>query len=260
MDHIATQGGTVFQNYVQTRDGNALREQLNDSIQRLYNKALSHRDKIEKLQQEAKMAAVRTECAVGGEILHRGPYSPSLMDIVVGGIKRGRILKRVSSASKITYRFGFDENNTLLYVEVFNPERNNLLISTEYLIRSDDTVLGVAINDEGELTTISEERYENGLLASYCLAVIFYRYGQPYCFQYITENYSYDDQGLCYSDMILYNLSIKMVENMTRCEFERADGFLSFCSEDNFRCGPGRYKVNIKRSAKWQPPSQITRQ
>lgn len=44
---------------------------------------------------------VRYEVGVGGELMHRGYYCPSLVeDIIVGNAKRGRIAKRITSRTK----------------------------------------------------------------------------------------------------------------------------------------------------------------
>ena len=255
MKRIIKTTGTAFHNYEQTGDYNALLDQLNNSIQCLYSQVLSHRNNIEQLKHNVKSAVVRTECAIGGDI-HRGPYCPSpVVDIVLGNTKRGRVLKRISPTSKVTHRFGFDVNNVLLCVEQISVQKK-CVFSTEYLIHSGDSVLGVTVNNAGELTMISEERYANGLLMSYCCGDIHYRNGQPQCYLYVTEEYSHDEHGLRTCKMIQYDLRLKMVEIMMRCEFQRTDGFLSSFTVDNLFSRknenfPTLHEIRVKRSAKW---------
>ncbi len=44
---------------------------------------------------------MRHEIGLGGELMHRGYYCPSLIeDVVVGNTKRGRISKRTTSKAK----------------------------------------------------------------------------------------------------------------------------------------------------------------
>ena len=44
--------------------------------------------------------------------------SPSIIaDIVVGGVKRGRLLRRVTTRSRPSFRYGFDADDRLIYAE-----------------------------------------------------------------------------------------------------------------------------------------------
>ena len=68
---------------------------------------------IDEIKASIERLVVRTEVAVGGDI-HRGVYCPSpIMDIVTGNISRGHIIKRITSASKISHQFQFDVNGSL---------------------------------------------------------------------------------------------------------------------------------------------------
>ena len=79
-------------------------------------------------------SAVRFEYAAAGDI-HRGFYCPSpVLDIVIGNVHRGRILKRVTARSKISHRFGFDAGNTLVYAETLDDGE---VLSIEYLFIRD---------------------------------------------------------------------------------------------------------------------------
>lgn len=84
---------------------------LREECERLKALAAPYADKKEELAREISDSIVREEQAVGGETLHRGFYYPSpVYDIVVGNVHRGNVLKRVTSRSKVIWRYGFEKH------------------------------------------------------------------------------------------------------------------------------------------------------
>ena len=75
--------------------------------------------------------------------IHRGYYSPSLVeDIVVGGVNRGR--RVIHPRSNYQFRYSFDGDNRLSVVEYYwdrNCGATPVLYSKEFLIRDGQTVV-----------------------------------------------------------------------------------------------------------------------
>lgn len=150
---------------------------------RLEEKFFQYKDKRYELEKISE-TIVRWEKATGGEVIYRGYYNPSLTaDIVIGNNKRGKLLKRPSPKSKITYEYGFDKSDKIVKA-ITHTEFDDLL---EFFIYEGDTVYGIGF-DKGAIFSVCEEKYREGKIESFTLA---YRYGdedvstvQHECFDY----------------------------------------------------------------------------
>ena len=79
----------------------------------------------------------RKEYGSGGLSFHRGFYLPSpIQDIYTDNANRGRILKRITSRSRISYEYCYDESDKLFFVIETPTER---LKSCEWIKYDDCT-------------------------------------------------------------------------------------------------------------------------
>lgn len=152
----------------------------------------------QKLQAHCEAATVRTEYA-SGSTLHRGYYCPSpTYDLIVGGTKRGKLLKRLTAASKPSHEYGFDANGKLLYCKWFS---NGQPTHTEYLVYEDHCIYGITVSKDGNLAYFTEEALEDGKITKYSHGLFLPLNGAPSCFEISQEYYEYDTQGLSLCDM-----------------------------------------------------------
>lgn len=170
-----------------------------------------------------KNSAVKIEYAAGGDI-HRGFYCPSpVLDIVVGNINRGRILKRVTATSRASHRFGFSGDNKLLYAEELCGGE---VPSTEYLIEQRDVRYGITINADQELAAISEEILQNQKVIQYSYMNVYPDHDGYFCANLHVERFFYDEQGLKSSEKEEFEPFVNVFQKY-RYDFERKDGYLS---------------------------------
>lgn len=61
---------------------------------------------------------MRFEYSSGGETLHRGYYCPSPVDdLIFGGCRRGKLLKRLTKRTNPSYRYEFAADSRMLFVD-----------------------------------------------------------------------------------------------------------------------------------------------
>ena len=194
----------------------------------LYTKGCQLFQNADRIISVAKANAVDTEFAVKGDI-HRGVYCPSpILDLLIGGLSRGRILKRVTAASKITHKYFFDKYGQLLYVESMIMDGG-----IEYLVREGDTLWGVSLDCEGSLSAISEETFREGRLQRYTYAEIASDEENADCYRMCSEEYSYDEQGLFSCLRTEYIPMCNEISKINLYTFERQNGYLhSFTAVD----------------------------
>ena len=146
------------------------------------------------LKESCDANTVRREYASQSRYLHRGFYCPSpVLDKIIGNAKRGRILKRTTSASKPTHEYGFDASGRLLWCTSF--DRGSVL-SIEYLIYDEASVYGITFNTFG-IEAITEEIYDGGRLVRYIHGLCTDCDNAVECRHLECELYSYEDTRLC---------------------------------------------------------------
>lgn len=146
-----------------------------------------------------RMANMLDEIATHTEIgsasdLHRGYYCPSLTyDIVVGNVKRGKLLKRLSPKSKRYYIYGFDDSNRMLWCKEFS---NKVLVSVEYLVYVEDYRYGFKFSTHHPLFAVTQEKIQNGRIQNYLYGHGFRDGTELVWVEWQEENYAYDEIGL----------------------------------------------------------------
>lgn len=98
-----------------------LADQYSNSYQELYDNALKH--------------VCSREYSKGGDLVHRGFYTPCKMSLVTGGMNIGRLYKREPKDKSVcTYEYWFDKNGKLVcsillgdYIEFFVYDGNSQL-------------------------------------------------------------------------------------------------------------------------------------
>ncbi len=191
-----------------------------DRLSRLVRSGgLDLRDVVE----QAEQAVVCTEAAANGTI-HRGVYCPSpVIDLIVGNVKRGKLLQRVTAKSKITHQYGFDVAHRLVCCKSVSKGD---VIFTEYLIHQDQAVYAVTLDAHGAITAVSEERYCRNRLMKYTYAQYLPYESALTCVDYRSEEYTYDGDDLCACDVRTFH-PFARTHSREVYRFLHADGCLS---------------------------------
>lgn len=177
---------------------------------------------IDDVKASVAQAMVRTELAAGGNI-HRGVYCPSpILDIIIGNISRGRILKRATSSSNVSHQFQFDRDGTLLATKSLGA---NVPDTIEYIVHQGDRIYGLTVDPYYGLTYISEEIFSDHKLMHYRYANLIWEESRFGCLTLHSESYFYDDLGLKTSDCVDYQAVINSVD-FWHYEFNRNNGYL----------------------------------
>ena len=166
----------------------------------------------------------RCEYAKGGQAIHRGFYAPSALDLVVGGMNRGRLLKRLSKNSVPDYEYGWSENNQLLWCKTISDSRLDDCDSgfVEFLVYRSNEVLSFAF--EGDiLLFITRSIYEQGLLIRYETALI----PAGDCHELNVEEFEYSENKLQSLFWSRYCPSIKLLEQNKYVFSRDKDDYLS---------------------------------
>lgn len=200
-----------------------------------------------------RIEETKVEHAVGGDI-HRGVYCPSpILDIVVGNLHRGRIVKRVSQATKLSHRFCFGENNEMIYCEEI---QDGAVYSIEHVFTEGMFRYGVSHDREHNLSAVSEECFQDGKLISYKYIDIYPDNGNYFCANLHLESYQYDELGLAYAEKTEYQPYIDELQKYSY-HFTREGGYLSTYTALAFPLIQGTipsenypvYRVSVKRKA-----------
>lgn len=178
---------------------------------------------IEAISETFFAQTAHTEAATNSG-LHRGYYCPSLIyDLIVGGVKRGRLLKKLTARSKSYFLYGFDDRNRLIWSKHFI---NNYRVQTEYFLHTDESIYGFTVDAKGRLEIITEEVYEDNRLVCYrhVLAVSSENGVEPV--QMMQEEYTYDNEGLLCCDWYSLHPGIYLLKH-EKVTFTRKDGYLA---------------------------------
>lgn len=125
--------------------------------------------------------------------MYLGYYCPSpVQDLVIGNVHRGKILKKLTKASKPTHRFGFDENGRLRTVSDPQRETDKVCEGNFLDYREDQVVItGFRTYDKFPESLAICEYNEKGLITKYTLGLLLH--GR--CDEIQQETYYYSDDG-----------------------------------------------------------------
>ena len=128
--------------------------------------AKQYADTFEELYAKVQQKAWRTEYAKGGQMIHRGFYSPSCLDVITGNCNRGHLLKRIPLNGKYDYAYTFDQQGNLICCKQHE--------GIEILTHDENCVLGLEFDHGGAQLPqrISECRYEDGKIVRYACALL----------------------------------------------------------------------------------------
>jgi len=151
-------------------------------------------DKMSQFQTSTERDIVKVEYSKGGETIHRGYYCPSpVLDLIVGNLNRGKILKKKPDFLKYTYQYGFDNKNRLVKVKMVNKITEFtppvIRFDEEYLVYDKNIVYALEFDNMGEINVVSRCTYENGNIVKYehC-SCGFEEYANLYYEEYLYES------------------------------------------------------------------------
>lgn len=176
---------------------------------------------LKDLRNLAVKSAVRKEYSNNESGMYRGYYCPSPVDdLIIGGCRRGKLLKRITKRTNPEREYLFDSNNRLVAV-------NSLLdwkaVHTEVLIYEDNLVTGIDIdNYDNSISEISECTYgSDNKRKSFLTASISSNKAIKTTIEEIElEKYSYDESGLKEIEIISYFKSYKVIKRMLKNAIE----------------------------------------
>lgn len=188
---------------------------------RLAEKVDYYTPSLKNLRELAVKSAVRKEYSNNESGMYRGYYCPSPVDdLIIGGCKRGKLLKRITKRTNSEREYLFDSNNRLVAV-------NSLLdwkaVHTEVLIYEDNLVTGIDIdNYDNSVSEISECTYDSdNKITSFLTASVSWKKAiRTKIYEIILEKYSYDESGLNEVEIISYYKSCKAIKNIIKKSFE----------------------------------------
>lgn len=147
----------------------ALLDAFKNDVAELISIKHEYADKLYELRSSAEKEVIRFEYSKGGETISRGYYCPSpILDLIVGGMKRGKLFKKkIPQFGNYSYEYGFN-NDRLIRIKGINEFTTpDSRFDEEYLIYVKDVVYGVEFDNLGELHIVTKCTYENGNLIQY---------------------------------------------------------------------------------------------
>jgi hypothetical protein len=226
---------------------------FNSMIDQVVSVYKQYKDAIIDMECRLDELAVRTEIGSASD-LHRGYYCPSLVyDIYIGNVKRGKLLKRLTSKSKRYYVYGFDQNDLLIWCKEYS---NAALVTIECFVYEDGCRYGFSRSVLHPSFSITQEKFEDNRITSYLHGHGFQDIDEMVWVEWLCESYHYDTIGLKTCDV--YRIK-PMILNLTheKLVFERDNGFLrnyhietliGFDEEIAIRTSP-TYDVFVERRA-----------
>jgi len=230
-------------------------EQMNQKFILLQNQ---YGNSFNELYKDIDKKICRREYAKGGLGFHRGYYSPSMMDLVVGGVNRGRLLKRLPKNNNYNYEYLFDAQDNLICVHDYGINSTHKPVSTELFVYQEDKVLSLEFYyyENISLHFISECQYENKRLIRYESARCNLFYGGSGCTEINVETYEYTNDLLQSFCWYRYNPSMRTLTQEKFIFNRDEEGYLStyvtkqlggFKPKTKFESGEDIYNVRVKR-------------
>ena len=170
-----------------------------------YGKDAEYIAKYNNMKQLASEHTVRLEYGLGGAVIHRGFYCPSLVqDIVIGNCRRGKRIIKPKKCSFYDYVYHFDKNDNLILIDRYAREKRDWLCSQEYIFYSDNETFSINFNLTYDkvvnlVSFLAKCKYDEGKLITYDRYMYLYR---TKCHQIERESYEYHEDGTI-KDMIM---------------------------------------------------------
>lgn len=183
-----------------------------------------------------------------GYNLHRGIKHPSpIFDIVIGNIKRGKLVGLTAPNTDPTCYYYSDYQGKMQYIETVFQGRTDIL---EHLFYEDNRIIGVSIDRYGTLCAVSEEIYEGNFLRNFCLLDCYLSETGYSCFSFRMEHYYYESLELSECEFTIFSPKSKHVIKRHYI-FERENGLLTTYMNvsESAQC-PVKYMIRKKRKAK----------
>lgn len=188
----------------------------------------------------------KTEYAVNSRYLHRGFYCPSPVHrYVVSNSRKGKILKRLTKRSQVTHLYKYNTEGNIYYIEYYIGDYLN---AREYIVWEDNIRYGYIFNHSRELSAVSAEIYEGGLLREYAWT---------YCYNFSTSRdgwqaFEFNYEAYTYTDSLVSSFvfcRVALIEedfNLTQDASQLVDleKYRTICENDQI--------VDI-RSVAWEP-------
>ena len=198
---------------------------LDLEVERLSEMAAKYGSLCNGLKKQLDEEVVSVQFATGGDIMHRGYYCPSpVQDIVVGGCKRGKLLKQPNANGKFNYKYGFDSNGKMITVEHFS------LKPDEIIVRQDQVEIGIEFKEIYGIFAITECVYSGSQIMSYAYAL--YDPFEKYVIETKKELYSYSAEGLEKADFLSVVGSKSLFGHQQYTFQHDEDGYLSCYTYD----------------------------
>ncbi len=158
--------------------------------------------------------ANRIEYSIGGETLLYGYYYPGIHDMVVDGMKRGRLVKK--SAKRSTYKYYFC-NSKLIALE----KNGDNIVEKAFFLEDAENIFGIMFNNE-ENAIVTKCNYLNGKKHSFAYASVDTLFLNDRLYE--EEIYEYDKDGiLCGAITNEYICSNNSLLRRTKYEFFHDD-------------------------------------
>ena len=214
-------------------------EPFEELYQKYLRRYIQYKDSFEDLYQGIAERVHRREYASGGEGTHRGYYYPSILDLIVTGVSRGKLLKRKPRNGCSVYEYLFDTEDNLICVQqgeyddgVHNPSY------IELFVREDNVVLSFEYEMNPyhgpRLFIMSECHYSNRQRIKYgysgCWTIFNEKDIQTrkYGGDIMVEDYEYDEDGLFHTlHWARYSPSLNSLTIEKHCFSRDEEGNLS---------------------------------
>ena len=164
----------------------------------IISELVSYRNEYENKQSQLRALAeeeiVNVQYSKGGEAIHRGYYCPSpVLDLIVGGLKRGKFFKRKPNFGRFSYEYCFDSNDRLILVKGVNefttPDSN---YDEEFLLYDGNIILGIEFRHSGDIVAVSRCTFDKNKIVKYEWSLC----SLPQHADLYTEEYTYENNQL----------------------------------------------------------------
>ena len=209
-----------LQKYNQSKDNIKRIEPFVEIVNEYVALAKRYADCFEELYGKAMQNEYRREYAKGGQVIHRGFYSPSSLDVVTGGCSRGHLLKNIHPKRGYDYEYFFDKLGNMICCKHHK--------CTEILIYNDDCILGLEFchSDDCSIKRISQCWYEDTKLVKYVCGLLDNCEDGDVCTEINMETFEYADNVLNKFNWLRYSPGIKLLTHNEISLFRDAVGNL----------------------------------